>query len=175
MCLDYIRELRLKIADKWIKGDKSESQAIVVLELHQEIDRDIRKVPQRYADFAMRVAGSWGDEVMTYGRFGNMPLEEMYLILTFLLGQDLFAYGIKKVDKLKWIESYSLSDADLVNLDVNTLWTYMTFNQSAIRLNEASIEEEDEQYPPPFGIENSITSKGKSIYPQCNRIGTCQV
>lgn len=145
-CLDYIRELRFRTIDCFAKGNKEISQTAVVLMLDNEISRNIKSIPQRYLDYIGKITDKWVNELIVSGRFSDMSIEDVYLTLGFLLEQDLFAYGIKKEDKLKWIERYPLSVEEIDALDINTLWSYMSFAQSASRAKYASMEEGDHLY-----------------------------
>ncbi|MCM1142169.1 MAG: hypothetical protein NC453_26665 [Muribaculum sp.] len=145
-CLDFISKLRLKTVECFIAGNKTISQIAIVLMLEKEIMRNIKTVSPRYIDYIGRVTNKRIEELRVFGRLSDMSLEDTYLTLDYLLGQDLFAFGVRKANKLKWIEKYSLSEPEIDSLDLNTLWTYLAFSQSAMRLKDASIEEEDEQY-----------------------------
>lgn len=145
-CFAFIRETALKVADRRAKGDKSISMTWVALMLLKEIDRDIRSLPKRYIDFSMSVLSGWIDDLMLYGRLRNMPLEEAYPVLGYILWQNLSAFDVKKDDKIRWIETYSLSDTALDRLDVRTLWTYMDFDQRASSFMGKIPIEQDERY-----------------------------
>lgn len=160
-CPDYIRQIRLETADSFLKGDRSITQAAVTLMLEKEIRKDIRAIPPRYIDYVGTVMSSWIDDLSQYGKLRNMDAEESYLALNTLLDQDLTVFGVATCDKLEWIESYTLPEAETDKLDINSHWTYMAFVQTAMRLTGAPMDQADEQY---LRIVSKIAS-----HPQANQ------
>ncbi|MCM1296092.1 MAG: hypothetical protein NC311_11170 [Muribaculaceae bacterium] len=132
-CHDYLREVKCKTADRWLKGDKSISRTDVVLLLLSETDRDIRTLEKRYAEYSIKVMSSWVDELIKYGTFTDTPLSETYHRLSYLLGTNLFVYlGSKEEAKAKsqWVKSHLLTETQLDELDTATLWDYAHFIDS---------------------------------------------
>ena len=145
-CFTFVRDTTLKTVDCWTNGDKSISIARVALLMLKEINRDIRAIPQKYVDFGMRVLESWINELRCYGKLQNLSQEDSYKVMSFLLWYDLYVFGVSTEERLKWIEIYTLSESEIENLDVRTLWTYMDFDQRASNFLGKSIEEQDERY-----------------------------
>lgn len=145
-CFTFVRDTTLKTVDCWINGDKTISKARVALLMLKEINRDIRTIPQRYLDFGMRTLESWINELRHYGRMQNLSQEDSYSVISFLLWYDLRVFGVSKVERLRWIEKYTLTESEIENLDVRTLWSYMDFDQRMSVLLGKSIEEQDERY-----------------------------
>lgn len=145
-CFAFVRDTVLKVADNWLHGDKSISIACVALLLQKEINRDIRAIPQRYIDFSMSVLESWINELRLYGRLRNLSQADAYSVMSFLLCCNLFAFGVSKDERIKWIETYTLSAGEVDNLDVMTLWEYMDFDQKSSILLGESVTEKDERY-----------------------------
>lgn len=145
-CLDYISDLRFETIKCFVAGNKAISQIAVVLMLEKEIMRNIKAVPPRYIDYIGRITDKWVDELRIYRKLSDTSLENTYLTLDYLLNQDLFVFGVKKADKLKWIEIYTLSARQIDELDLNKLWAYMAFSQTALRLKGVDMDEEDELY-----------------------------
>lgn len=139
-CYNYLRDVRLKAVNRWLRGDKSLSQARVVLMLHEEIARDILSVEPRYVEFCSRVIGGWIEELQTAGRLSGMPLEEAYEVLAFLLKEDLFAYLSRASDKKNWIKAYALTEAEITRLSPRTLRAYQAFAHSAERLPQQLLQ-----------------------------------
>ncbi|MCM1141512.1 MAG: hypothetical protein NC453_23320 [Muribaculum sp.] len=164
-CFTYVRDIILKVTDRWIKGDKSISSTCVTLLLQKEITRDIRLIPKRYSDFAMSTLGSWVKELNISGRLQDISTEDAYSVISFLLWQNLSVFDVKENDKRRWIETYTLSDSEIDNLDSRALWAYMDFVQNASSFLGESIEEQDEKY-------NRLISKVAS-HKDTNRF-TCQ-
>ena len=130
-CFDFIKNIRLKAANRWLKGDKCISEAQVAIMLCKEISRDIRKIEQRYIDFSGSVMASWIMDLKIIGMLRGMTFEDTYRVLEYLLRDDLFAFSVNKDEKFKWIKTYTLSDSEIENLDVDSLWAYMGFAQAA--------------------------------------------
>lgn len=145
-CFTFVRDTTIKTVDRWSNGDRSISKARVALLMLKEINRDIRAIPQRYVDFGMRVLESWINELRRYGRLQDLSQEDSCLVISFLLWYDLYVFGVSKDERLKWIETYTLSDSEIENLDERTLWAYMDFDQRISILMRKSIEEQDERY-----------------------------
>lgn len=145
-CFTFVRDTTLKTVDCWTNGDTSISIARVALLMLKEINRDIRAIPQKYVDFGMRVLESWINELWCYGKLQNLSQEDSYKVMSFLLWYDLYVFGVSKDERIKWIETYTLSESEIENLDVRTLWAYMDFDQRASNFLGKSIEEQDERY-----------------------------
>jgi len=147
-CYDYLREVKLKTVDHWLKGDKSISDTDVVLLLLSETDRDIRSLEKRYSDFAFSALGEWIDELTRYGRFIDIPLAEAYKRLTYILKDDLFAYLGRKekqdAAKMIWTQKYALENPCL--LDTRTLLRYIGFILTANQRGYYTSEPEDDLY-----------------------------
>lgn len=145
-CYDFIREVVLKSANRYVKGDKSLSQAQVALMLEKEADRDIRTMEKRYLTFGEKMMEKWIDSLEHNGRINQVSESDSYEILKYLLLSDLFAFGIKRSAKLRWIESHLLSDDELETLDTRTFWQYIGFDQAAEYVTGKSLEEQDIRY-----------------------------
>lgn len=147
-CYDYLREVKLKTVNRWLKGDKSISDTDVVLLLLSETDRDIRSLEKRYTDYAFSILGKWIDELTKYGRFINTPLTEAYKRLVYLLNDDLFAYLGRKdkqdTAKVAWTNTYVLQDH--TSLDTRTLLRYIGFLLTANICGYYANEPQDELY-----------------------------
>lgn len=144
---DYIRSIRLKTVGLWAKGDKSISETDLVLELLKEVQRDNRTLDRKYSMFALGALGDWVKELVSYGEFRNIPKSEAYARLSYMIDDDLFAYlGTKEQAsaKAQWINTYTLSEAELETLDADTLWAYIGFAQSALFYNRKFDEFEDQ-------------------------------
>lgn len=145
-CFTFVRDTTLKTVDCWTNGDTSISIARVALLMLKEINRDIRAIPQKYVDFGMRVLESWINELWCYGKLQNLSQEDSYKVMSFLLWYDLYVFGVSKDERIKWIETYTLSESEIENLDVRTIGAYMDFDQRASNFLGKSIEEQDERY-----------------------------
>lgn len=145
---DYIRNIRLKTAGLWAKGDKSISETYLVLEILKEIQRDNRTLDRKYAMFALGVLGDWVKELISYGEFQNILKAEAYARLNYIIDDDLFAYLGNKEEssaKARWISTYTLTDTELDTLDAESLWAYIGFAQSALFFN-GKFDEFEDQY-----------------------------
>ncbi|MCM1490522.1 MAG: hypothetical protein NC095_06830 [Muribaculum sp.] len=132
-CHDFIREVRLRTADRWLKGDKSISSTEVAIMLITETNRDIRTLEERYAKYSMGVMASWVDRLLRNGKFSDIPLSESYMILSLLLDTNLSAFtGSRDQLKIKcrWIDSHFLDEQQIDTLDIRTLWAYSHFLNS---------------------------------------------
>lgn len=130
----YIRDVRLRTVDRWLKGDKSIPRTDVVLEILKELHRDGASMPDRYATFALQTVGDWVDHLNGHGGFGTLPVPEIYDRLTCLIRTDLSAYlGSRDQNdcKRRWIATYTLTDEELALLDTPALWAYIAFARSA--------------------------------------------
>lgn len=146
-CFDYLREIKLKTVDRWLKGDKTISQTDIVLLLLTETDRDIQTLEERYADYAIEMMGRWIEELTHYGRFKDITPEEEYKRLRYLLNSDLFVYlGSKSQKKIKtgWTNSYLVSDP--ATFDTPTLLQYTTFLLTANRRGYYPQRDDEELY-----------------------------
>lgn len=132
-CFDYLRQVKLKTADRWLKGDRTISDTDVVLLLLSETDRDIHTLEKRVYSYAFRVMGKWIDELSRNGRFINTRLPEAYKRLSYLLRRDLFAYLNSKDQsgiKARWIKEYTLADDQLDRLATKDLRSYIVFSNT---------------------------------------------
>lgn len=145
-CFTFVGDTTLKTVDCWIKGNMSISKARVALLMLKEINRDIRTIPQRYLDFGMRTLESWISDLRRFGRLQNLSQEDSFLVISYLLWYDLSVFGVSKDERFRWIEKYALTESEIENLDVRTLWTYMDFDQRMSVFLGKSIEEQDERY-----------------------------
>lgn len=145
-CDDFIRETVLKSVARYVRGDKSLSQAQVALMLQKEADRDIRTLEKRYLTFSGKVMENWVDSLESTGRISHVSDSDLYDILKYLLFSDLFAFGVRRDSKLRWIDRYSLSDDELRSLDTKTFWQYIGFDQAAAFVTGKSLEEQDARY-----------------------------
>lgn len=148
-CRDYVREVAIKTTERWVKGDRSITQTDVALLLLREIDLDIRKIENRYIDFALGVMSSWIEELTLYGQFRDITCGEAYRRLTYLLKKDLsFFIGSKEqaAEKTQWIRKFTLSDRDIDNLDTPSLRSYITFVNTVAYLDAANIETHESTY-----------------------------
>jgi len=147
-CPDFIRDVKLRTADCWIKGDKSISETEIALLLLSETDRDIRALDDRYSEYALRVEDSWIGELVRYGKFIDTPMSEAYSRLSYILKNDLFVYfgGKERQDTVKtaWTKEYMLQDHS--DLDSRTLLRYIGFLITANRRGYCGDEPEDEFY-----------------------------
>ncbi len=135
---DYIRNVRLKVAARWAKGDKSLPETFFVIDLLREIYRDNKTLDRKYSSFALSVFGGWVKELMCYGTFRNIPLVELYSRLSFIIDNDLLVYlDVTKeaIEKSRWINRHLLSDDELDLLDAETLLSYIDFAQAAFIYN----------------------------------------
>lgn len=146
---EYTREVRLKTADRWVKGNKSISQTDVVLGILHEANSNFRMIGNKYLTYAYTVVGEWIKELNTYGKFRYISSGEAYSRLTYLLKCNLFAYiGSKDQLKIKaqWIRSYTLTESQLEMLSGADLWSYLGFSEQAALMANQSVEEQEELY-----------------------------
>lgn len=132
-CYDFLREVKLRTADLWAKGDRSVSQTDVVLLLLSEVDRNVGGLEERYAKYAIDEMSSWVDELVEYGVFEGVSMQETYRRLSYLLNADLFAYFGRKDEakvKAQWVSYYTLTEEQIDALDADTLWAYADFVES---------------------------------------------
>ena len=86
-------------------------------------------------DFYFETVGGWVGELLEYGRFNGISLEETYRRLSHLLEVDLYAFITKEEEmkvKEQWVRSYWVED--LTTLDAPALRTYASFAEAAARL-----------------------------------------
>lgn len=145
-CKDFIRDIVLKSADRYVKGDKSISQAQVALMLLKEMERNVLTMEDRYLTFSVTVMECWVNDLERTGKIGQVSESDSYDILNYLLFRDLLAFGIKRDGKLKWIKSYVLSDEVLDSLETKTFLRYIGFNQAAEFVAGKSLEEKEAHY-----------------------------
>jgi len=146
---DYIRKVRLKSADLWVKGNKSISQTNVVLGILHEADRDNRTLEDRYSLFAFSIMGEWIDELTGYGKFHDIGLYEAYDRLAYLLKNDLFVYLDSKEQakiKAQWAKAYILADEQLDTLSTKDLWSYIGFAQTVSSCRRLPLKDVDAEY-----------------------------
>ncbi len=147
-CFDYLRDVKLRTLDCWIKGDKSISETEVALLFLSETDRDIRTLDKRYSDYILSVEDLWIGELVRYGRFIDTTMSEAYSRLSYILKNNLFVYfGDKKRQdaiKTEWTKKYVLQDH--TSLDLRTLFRYIGFILTANQRGYINNESEDELY-----------------------------
>ena len=137
--LDYIRDVRLKIVDRWLNGDKDISQTDIVLCILKEADCGGRYLDNRYLTYAYSILGTWVDELIQGGRFPGIPLDEAYARLIYMIKEDLSAYIGKAQSKVKkiWVKEYSIPCGlvkTIDSLDTKTLQNYIIFVRYASAL-----------------------------------------
>lgn len=145
-CLGYIREVKLKAVDRWLKGDKTISETEIALMILSEVNRDARSLERRYSEYALGIMERWIDELTANGNFANIALSEAYRRLTHLLNNNLYVYlGRQEQPKAKarWISEYTLTDSQIDTLDTKTLRHYIAFANAASRLEHQSIDKQD--------------------------------
>lgn len=148
----YLRRVRLKMADRWLAGDKSISQTDVVLSILLEAKRNNRTLESRYSRYVFSVEEDWIGELCRYGRFRDTSLREAYARLGYLLKADLFMFvGAKAQAGLKaaWVKEYAIPNdriGTLEELDTATLWEYIAFAREAARLGYIKIADGEQQY-----------------------------
>ncbi|MCM1451601.1 MAG: hypothetical protein NC102_05045 [Clostridium sp.] len=148
-CFDFLREVKLKTADRWAKGDKSISQTDVALLLLSETDRNIHNLEERYAKYAIKAMSSWLDELTKYGDFKNIPKSETYRRLSYLLNADLSTYLSKKDEaktKAQWVSSYTMAEEQIDSADTDILWAYADFIASIPFANTKEYERNDSMW-----------------------------
>ncbi len=167
-CYDYLREIKLKAADRWLRGDKSISRTDVVLLLLSETGRDIRTLEKRYADYSISVMTEWIDELARHGKFTGISLSETYKRLAYLLDADLFVrFGNKAQTTVKaqWAKNHILSEEQVDGLDTNTLWDYAAFVDSIPFNSSQEYERQDSLYQQ---LLSKIASR-PDLHPYCAR------
>ncbi len=145
-CFPFIREITFRAADRWSGGDKSMSGHQLALMLLKEIRRDIRGIPQRYTDFALAMLDTWVSQLRQNGTLCDITPEETYQVLSALLWQDLSAHDVTRADKLRWIETHTLTPDRTARLDASTLLAYADFTQKAAPLLGKSLPDQDAHY-----------------------------
>ncbi len=146
---EYIREIRLKTVNCWIKGDSSISRTDVVLELLKEINRDNRTLKNRYSSYALQISGEWIEDLVRYGKFQEITLLEAYHRLSYLIKENLFAYLGNKEQfeyKTRWIKIYTLTEVELEKLDTPTLTAYINFAKSVAQFEQRNLQDITTQY-----------------------------
>lgn len=126
----YLRKVRLRTADRWLRGDKSIPKTDVVLLLLAEVDRDPRAVDERYANYALGVLSDWIDELSVHGTFTGIPMSETYRRLTYILTTDLRPFlgrSEQKICKARWAKAYLLPESEIDLLDTPALRSYAAF------------------------------------------------
>lgn len=144
-CFAFVRDTTLKVVDRWAQGNKSISKAAIALLLQKEIDRDIRSIPHRYIDLSMRVLESWINDLRLHGKLQNLSQAESYSVIGFLLRSDLFAFGVSRAERIKWIERYTLTADEIDRMDVETMWAYMDFDHKAAHIKGESDADQEER------------------------------
>lgn len=134
-CYDFLREVKIKTAKRWVKGDKSLSIDELSLLILAEIERDIRFLEPRFVDFALRQESEWIDELKRYGYFKDTSLYIACRRLTHLIQTDLFVF-VGNVDqkeiKRRWVAKYILTEDKLERLAIKDLQAYITLSDTAI-------------------------------------------
>ncbi len=161
---DYIRKARLRLADKWAKGDKSISATEVVLELLKEVNRDNVTLDRRYSMFAISTKGKWIRQFQrfqcppipnpsisksTNSQSTNQPINQFYSRLACIIRDDLSVYlGTRDQHRYKreWINAYTLSDEEIDGLDTPALRSYIVFARSAAYYQRLPLDDIDAQY-----------------------------
>lgn len=133
-CVGYIREVTIKLAGLWAKGNRNISETDVVLGLLREANRDIHAIDDRYAKFAYSAIDRWIDLFSKRNQSLKIPFGERYARLTYLLNDNLFAYlgaeGQAKT-KRRWIIDHTLSKTQLDKLSATDLLQYIYFINAA--------------------------------------------
>lgn len=145
-CNDFIGDIVLKSVNRYVKGDKSISQAQVALMLLKEMERNVLTMEDRYLTFSVKEMECWVNDLERTGKIAHVSESDSYDILNYLLFQDLFAFGIKRDGKLRWIKSYTLSDEVLDSLETKTFLRYIKFNQASEFVSGKSLEEKEADY-----------------------------
>ena len=145
-CNEFIRDIGLKSANRYVKGDKSITQAQVALMLLKGMERNILTMEDRYLTFSVKEMECWVNDLERTGKIAHVSENDSYDILNYLLIQDLFAFGIKRDVKLRWIKSYTLSDEVLDSLETKTFLRYIRFNQASEFIAGKSLEEKEAHY-----------------------------
>ncbi len=143
---DYIRKARLRLADRWAKGDKSITATEVVLELLKEVNRDNVTLDRRYSMFAISTRGKW---IRQFQRCQCPPINELYSRLACIIRDDLSVYlgtGDQHRYKREWINAYTLTDDEIDGLDTPALRSYIGFAQSAAYYLRLPLDDIDAQY-----------------------------
>ncbi len=161
---DYIRKARLRLADRWAKGDKSITATEVVLELLKEVNRDNVTLDRRYSMFAISTRGKW---IRQFQRcqcppipkstnppipnppIPNLPIHQLYSRLACIIRDDLSVYlgtGDQHRYKREWINAYTLTDDEIDGLDTPALRSYIGFAQSAAYYLRLPLDDIDAQY-----------------------------
>lgn len=146
-CFDYLRSVRLKTVDRWMKGDRSISQTDVVLMLVAEARRDSRTLADRYSDYCIGQLEQWIEELTCHGMFMDIPLNEAYKRLNYLLGNDLSSFtGQRNQENIKrrWVDAYT--GFEVSDLDADTYLEYISFILTATRKGFYDREAGEEQY-----------------------------
>lgn len=145
----YLRDIRLKTVDKWLKGDRSISETDIVLMLLSEVYRDNLTLDSRYSNFSLSVMDDWIRELTIYGTFRNTQATDAYNRLNRLLQADLSAYfcGSEQTTiKSGWISAYSLSDQEIDGLNTQALQSYIGFTCTSSRIRHATQTELQAQH-----------------------------
>ncbi len=168
-CFDYLRDIRLKLADRWVKGDRSIPETDMVLELLKEVDRDNLTLDRRYSAYALSVKEKWIRQFCQCPPINQFPINrstnpqstnqpvpnqpisyrETYLRLAYLLKEDLFIFlGRQEQNRYKnnWIATYSLSDEETDGLDTPALRSYIAVARSAAYCQRLPLDDIDALY-----------------------------
>ncbi len=111
------------------------SDTDIALKIWQKIQNTSGIVDTESLDFYFETVGGWVEELLEYGRFKGISLEETYQRLSHLLEIDLFAFMTKEEEmkmKVQWIRRHWIED--LTTLDAPTLRAYASFANAAARL-----------------------------------------
>ena len=143
----FIRKVRLKTAEYWVKGNNTITETDVVLGILREVRRDVRTLDNKYSQYAYSVKDRWIEELCKNGKFRNVTLWEAYGRLSYLIQSDLFAYfNNQAVVKANWVRTYSLSDDEMNLLYTATLWRYIAFLNNVSFMSDMPSERYDELY-----------------------------
>lgn len=132
-CSEYLKEIRFRTVERWLKGDKSISPNRLALELFRETHRELRAIDTRYVVFASEIQDKWLKSLKMRGRLLNMPLSDEYRIIRHLINTELYVYYANSQGevKSKWIKNYALSDEKIDALDTETLCAYIAYITTA--------------------------------------------
>ncbi len=111
------------------------SDTDIALTVWEQIQNTSGIVNTESLDFYFETVGGWVEELLEYGRFKGISLEETYQRLSHLLEIDLFAFMTKEEEmkmKVQWVISHWIED--LTTLDAPTLRAYASFANAAARL-----------------------------------------
>lgn len=124
-----MRKIRINAAQRWAKGEKTVSPAVIANVLRDEIySREFSTLENKYGLFYFGLIGDWVKELRRNGEFAGVTKAETYTRLKLIMGEDLFGeYGSKGAEKDKrlWAENHIVGN--LSTLDTPTLRAYIEF------------------------------------------------